>query len=91
MADLVTLTEVKDALKIGTDDADATLGAYITAASEAVIDYLKAEPDPVSYRAKVAVIILVGALYDGSEEWDGVNMPPAAKSLLLPLRTPTLA
>jgi hypothetical protein len=40
---LVSLQRVKDALRITTSDDDATLEIYISAASLAVVEYLKAE------------------------------------------------
>lgn len=75
MPALVSLDQVKKALRIDTNDFDPDLDYKIGAASEAVIGYLKAgadgffvsgdeiDPDAVPDRVQVATIMLVGYLF----------------------------
>lgn len=101
MADLVTLVEVKNGLRIDTDDDDAFLNMLISAASERVTAYLDVRKDeevegsPVtaSARVKTATIMLVGYYYrspdtDPSKEFDLGMLPKPISSMLYQLRDP---
>lgn len=79
MAELVTLEQVKQSLRIDHDDDDATLNLYITGASRAVMRYLNQRVDEtlsldspansppaladVPDDVAVATIMLVGYFY----------------------------
>jgi hypothetical protein len=78
MPALVTLEDVKSALRIDTEDDDFILTAYVAAASAAVIGYLKEQADAildldsggdltsgsdVPADIQVATIMLVGHFY----------------------------
>ena len=82
MPDLVSLTEVKTALRIYHDDDDLDLCSLISAASEAVIDYLDTRADAilaldsageitsgtdVPTKVKRATIIVVQDLYEAGD------------------------
>ncbi|MBZ9653540.1 head-tail connector protein [Phyllobacterium lublinensis] len=99
MADLATLAQVKQGLRIdvtNTDD-DALLNLLIKAASERIVGYIKTEiPDPVPNAVAVATIILVGYLYQNTESdpdkaFDLGTLPYPVTSLIYHLRDPALA
>lgn len=85
MAELVTLAEVKLALRIDNDDEDTNISLLIKAASGAVIRYLKSAAeafvgengavdfDAMPDEVRSATILLVGRLYkdpDGDPDKD---------------------
>lgn len=104
--DLVTLDQCKVGLNISDPDQDARIRMYVTAASQAVMLYLKDTssfvdtagvvlPD-VPAVARQATIMLVGVMLrepDGDEQklWQMGYLPPPVTALLYPLRTPTMA
>ena len=106
MPNLVTLANVKTALRIEGDDDDALLNLYIPAISQAVLNYVKAAdwidedgdvdlgevPAPVKH----ATIAWIGQVYrepDGDPaKYYGLGTAPFfVTALLYPYRTPTLA
>lgn len=105
MTDLVTLDEVKLALRIDSFDDDDLLEPLITTASEAVVGYLKdqaevlipgltdspADIDPPKF-IKQATILLVDYYHRG--DFQGAEpgyLPPHVTALLYSKRTPTIA
>lgn len=102
---LVTLANLKSALRIEHNDDDAALNIYISAISQAVLNYIKAAtwfdetgpiddiPDPV----RLATIAWIGLVYrepDGDPDnyyQNGFSTPGFVKALLYPYRTPTSA
>lgn len=82
--EIVSLTEVKEYLRIDGEEEDALLISLIRAAEKHCENYLKARlpkntPSPV----KQALLILTGHFY---EERTGENIPKAVYSLLAPYR-----
>ncbi len=86
MPDLVTLEEVKIALRVFHDDDDADLAQIIAAASEEVIAYLDTRADAildldsggeltsasvVPERVRRAVYVIAQHLYEGDDEMKG--------------------
>lgn len=104
---LVTLTQAKDNLKVDESYGDANLALLVRGASVAVLRYLKTPDayqdsagdiveDLVPEDVQLAVLMLVGQQLrdpDGVEgkDWDDGYLPRPVKSLLYPLRDPTLA
>ena len=101
---IVSLSQVKQALRIDHEDDDATLVLYINAATSAVVAYLKdpdllsveSPPDAIDERVISSIIMLVGYWYrapdnnnDGAFERGYLPMPITA--MLYPMRDPTLA
>lgn len=85
MPSLVSLERLKQALRIFHDDEDATLELYISAASAAVINYLKDQAHPViglddngdlpvgtvvPDLVQLATIFLVGRIYENPDNND---------------------
>ena len=108
MVALVTLTRVKKALRIDHTDDDAILeDMYIPAASDAVVEHLKAraevlldldsggdlpEDGEVPEAIQMATILLVANWYDNPHEGFVDNeLPAPVKAILRPLRDPALA
>lgn len=93
---IVTLPEVKEHLRYDTDDNDATLGIYIKAAENAVLNYVtdKFENNVYPDAVKHAVLLMVG-MFDREREPGKESsiidnyLPPAVRALLYPYRTPT--
>lgn len=101
MADLVSLQEVKNGLRIDTDDDDQHLNLLISAASLRVEAYLDVRADEVidengattDSRVKTAVIMLVGYYYrnpdqDTDGDFDVGMLPKPVSSMLYQLRDP---
>ena len=99
MADLATLEQVKQGLRVDADntDDDALLALLIKAASERIAGYIKSDiPDPVPNAVAVATILLVGHLYkntdsDPDEAFDLGTLPHPVTALIYHLRDPALA
>ena len=104
VSSIVSLCQVKQALRIDHEDDDATLVLYINAATNAVVAYLKdpdllsvdSPPDAIDERVIASIIMLVGYWYrapdnnnDGAFERGYLPMPITA--MLYPMRDPTLA
>ena len=104
VSSIVSLSQVKLALRIDHEDDDATLMLYINAATNAVVTYLKdpdllsvdSPPDAIDERVISSIIMLVGYWYrapdnnnDGAFERGYLPMPITA--MLYPMRDPTLA
>lgn len=103
MADLVSLQEVKDGLRIDTDDDDAHLNLMIAAASGRIKAYLDVRANEVideegattDARVKVAAIMLVGYYYrnpdqDPDGDFDVGRLPKPVSSILYQLRDPVV-
>lgn len=106
MIDLATLAEAKLRLRIDGDDEDEDLALMITAASGAVLAYLK-RPDFVDDTGsvviaripavvKAAALLLVGYLYRNRDENPGGEfqlgeLPHYVTALIYQLRDPALA
>lgn len=99
MADLATLDQVKQGLRIdeaNTDD-DALLSLLISAASERIAGYIKTDiPDPAPKAVNVATVMLVGYLYqntdsDPDKAFDLGTLPYPVTALIYNLRDPALA
>lgn len=103
---LVEIDQVKEALRIDDDDADADIALKIAQAEDIVLDFVQPKPDPawdaasVPARVTAAIILVVGYLYDDSPEAQEAlaglagaanGKPSAATALLWRLRDPTLA
>lgn len=103
---LVTIEQVKAALRIDYDDADADLELKISQAEDIVLDFVQPKPDPawtpdtVPGRVTAAIIIAISCLLDDTEEHlamlsglSGSNPDPKnpIAALLWRLRDPTLA
>lgn len=103
---LVSLSQVKAALRITSNDLDADLELKILQAEDMVLDFIQPRPNPpwdvetVPGRVTAAVIMAVDCLIDGSEEklailagLSGVGTDPKnpIAALLWRLRDPSLA
>lgn len=101
MADLASLREVKNGLRVDTDDDDQHLNLLISAASLRVRAYLDARADEVidengetnDARIKTAIIMLVGYYYrnpdqDPDGDFDVGRLPKPVSSMLYQLRDP---
>lgn len=66
---LVDLETAKDHLRMDADDADEIIFSKIEDATSIVLDYLKIEeePDPVPNFVRAATLLVVEALFDGSD------------------------
>lgn len=103
---LVTLEQVKAALRIDYDDQDVDLELKIKQAEDIVLDFIQPKPDPawtednVPGRVSAAIIMGVSCLLDDTEEkmamlsgLSGINVDPKnpIAALLWRLRDPSLA
>lgn len=103
---LVTLEQVKAALRIDYDDQDLDLTLKIAQAEDIILDFIQPHPDPawddstVPGRVSAAIIMGVGCLLDDTEEkmamlsgLSGTNVDPKnpIAALLWRLRDPSLA
>lgn len=103
---LVDIDQVKAALRIDGDDADADLALKIVQAEDIVLDFVQPKPDPawtpdtVPGRVTAAIIIAISCLLDDTEEHlamlsglSGSNPDPKnpIAALLWRLRDPSLA
>lgn len=103
---LVTLEQVKAALRIDYDDQDVDLELKIKQAEDIVLDFIQPKPDPawtegnVPGRVSAAIIMGVSCLLDDTEEkmamlsgLSGTNVDPKnpIAALLWRLRDPSLA
>ena len=101
MADLVSLQEIKNGLRVDNDDDDAHLTLLISAASLSVKAYLDVRAHEVidengetpDGRVKTAVIMLVGYYYrnpdqDPDGDFDVGMLPQHVSSMLCQLRDP---
>jgi hypothetical protein len=99
MADLVTIDEAKQRLRILHNDDDADLLAIIAQASDTIVDYLKRpEIDPpwdettVPPHVKNATLLLIGRIYaDREAGFDGGLLNQAIRDLVHRDRDPALA
>lgn len=85
MADLVTLKETKEFLRILHDEEDATIGTLIASATESVLEIADGAPVPVPVpaRMKAAVLTRVAIMFD---ERDSVRPGDGEDRLLSPFR-----
>jgi len=84
MAEPVTLTEIKEYLRIDSEEEDFLLAGLLLAAKEHCEDYLQAGlPSEVPTPVKQAVLILMGHFY---EQRAGENIPKVVYALLSPYR-----
>ncbi len=93
MADLVTLAEAVEHLRVDAEPPDAAdIAAKISAASAAVLERVtKPEAadwtaETVPFDVKAAALLVLGGLYDGEDQPFGKG----AERLLLPHRKPVL-
>lgn len=86
MADLVTLSEAKEYIRVESEDDDGTITTLIEAASDAVADYADAwdGTGDVPARIKLAVLARVAAAYDNRET---LSEAKGEHTLVLPYRT----
>ena len=101
MTPLVTLQEASDHLRRDMDAGDSDdLTLKITAASEAVMQYLEWDsvPNPLPAVVKAATLNLIGEMYieregemSGQNAWGYGYLPIGVVALLYPLRKPALA
>ena len=84
MADVVTLAEVKEYLRIDSDAEDALLLTLIDVAEDHCENYLQTSlPSELPTPVKQAVLILVGHFY---EQRVGEDIPKVVYVLLSPYR-----
>jgi len=84
MAEVLTLTEIKEYLRIDGEEEDSLLTALLLAAKEHCENYLQAPlSDEVPMPVKQALLILVGHLY---EQRAGEDIPKVVYTLLSPYR-----
>jgi uncharacterized phage protein (predicted DNA packaging) len=100
---IVSLSQVKQALRIDHEDDDATLLLYTSAATQSVVGYLKdpsllsvdSPPSDVDDRVTTAIIMLVSYWYDRRAGDDGAfergYLPKPITAMLYPMRDPALA
>lgn len=103
VAPLVSRDQVKRGLRIDTNDFDDELDIQISAASEAIVSYLKAGADgfvelgeTVPDRVQQATIMLVGYLRkyvdaDPDKDFELGYLPKPVIALLYTMRDPALA
>ena len=84
MAEVLTLTEIKDYLRIDGEEEDTLLTALRAAAKEHCENYLQAAlPSEVPMPVKQALLILIGHFY---EQRVGEDIPKVIYTLLSPYR-----
>jgi len=84
MAEPVTLTEIKEYLRIDSEEEDFLLAGLLLAAKEHCEDYLQdGLPSQVPTPVKQALLILVGHFY---EQRAGEDIPKVVYALLSPYR-----
>ena len=84
MAEPLTLEEVKEYLRIDSNDEDTLIGSLILVAKEHCENYLQASlPEEVPMPVKQALLILIGHFY---EERVGESIPNVVYVLLSPYR-----
>ncbi|MDT8900270.1 head-tail connector protein [Anaeroselena agilis] len=84
MAEPITLTEVKEYLRIDSEEEDTLLAGLILAAKEHCEAYLQAAlPSEVPTPVKQALLILTGHFY---EQRAGEDIPKVVYVLLSPYR-----
>ncbi|MDM9619084.1 head-tail connector protein [Rhizobium sp. S96] len=83
---LYTLAEVKEHLRVDTDDDDVTIQAYMNAAESAVLQYCNISLVPVGTEQvfKVAAMMYVASLYEDRGGLDG--LPRSSRLLIDPYR-----
>ncbi|WP_169053370.1 head-tail connector protein [Falsirhodobacter xinxiangensis] len=99
MRQFTDIYQVKQMLRIDSDDQNLILDQLVIAASEAIAEYIKlpteAADDDVPYQVRIATVMLVGHLLRGPDnDVEGAfetGLPAPVKSLLYPLRMLTLA
>lgn len=103
---LVSVEQVKAALRITSSDQNSDLALKISQAEDIVLDFIQPSPDPawtaetVPGRVSAAIIMAVGCLLDETEEkmamlsgLSGIEVDPKnpIAALLWRLRDPSLA
>lgn len=84
MAEPLTLEEVKEYLRIDSNDEDTLIGSLILVAKEHCENYLQSTlPEEVPMPVKQALLILIGHFY---EERVGESIPNVVYVLLSPYR-----
>jgi len=85
MADIVTLAEAKQFLRVTHDGDDATIALMIAAASDAVAEYADAYVaiDEAPPRLKMAVLTRVAIMFD---QRDSLEAGKGERALIQPLR-----
>lgn len=84
MAEMLTISEIKEYLRIDGEEEDSLLAALLLAAQEHCENYLQAPlSDEVPRPVKQALLILVGHLY---EQRTGEDIPKVVYTLLSPYR-----
>ena len=84
MDELVTLTEVKEYLRIDGEEEDSLLASLIAVAKAHCEDYLQASlPAEIPSPVKQAMILLIGHFY---EQRAGEDIPKVVYKLLSPYR-----
>lgn len=83
---LYSLDEVKEHLRVETNDDDAVLSAYMDAAEQAALQYCNIATVPVGKEQtfKVAALMAVSDMYENRSGLEG--LPHAARVLLNPYR-----
>lgn len=82
----VSLTEVKEYLRITHNDEDATLTLLIAAANEAALHVAQNHDPEAEPPASLKLAILVHVCRAYVDRSDAADLPPSAARLLSPLR-----
>lgn len=64
---MTTLEEAKQHLRVDTDDDDTLIASLLDAAEETVLNHLNLEALPDAEPVRVAILMLLGALYENRE------------------------
>lgn len=85
MADIVSLEEAKEHIRVRSHDEDALIALYISAASDAVRDLATGwdGEEPAPARLKLAVLTRVSVMFENRES---VEAASGEDRLILPLR-----
>lgn len=93
---MLTLSEVKNHLRVTTSEDDSLITLYIEAVEENIKAFLNRDipilgESPIDYPApiKAAMLLMVGDLYENREAQiagQPLNINPSAKNLLYPYR-----